>query len=102
MKKQKNLNVHSDDLPFVLYYEFRPELEHVFGCAYLFQRVADLRRSNYGDLKPMQYADRVWKLTNDGTVTFIKHRQTGIMTAVDMKEFALVQYAASCYKRRDD
>lgn len=50
----------------------------------------------------MQYADRVWKMDSDGTVTFVKHRHTGLMTAVDMKEFALVQYAASCYNRRDD
>lgn len=50
----------------------------------------------------MQYADRVWKMDSDGTVTFVKHRHTGLMTAVDMKEFALVQYAASCYNRRND
>lgn len=94
--------MHSDELPFTLYYEINPIVEHFFNSPYFFQRVADPKRNKYGNPKIMQNSDRVWKLTDDGTVTFIKNRHTGLMTDVDMREFALVQYAALCYNPRDD
>ena len=47
-------------------------------------------------------ANRVWRLKRDGTVSFIKHRESGIMTPVDMKEFFLVQLQSMPYSKAYD
>jgi hypothetical protein len=41
----------------------------------------------------LQHSERVWQETDD-TVKFIKHRDTGIMTPIDMREFFLVKLRA--------
>ena len=41
----------------------------------------------------LQASDRAWSEEGDG-VRFIKHRETGIMTPVDMREFFLVKLRA--------
>tara|TARA_R110000851_G_C12829834_1_gene540560 strand:- start:135 stop:374 length:240 start_codon:yes stop_codon:yes gene_type:complete len=44
----------------------------------------------------MPRAWRVWRLDEDnGAVTFVKNRLTGTMTAVDEKEFLMVQLMAT-------
>jgi hypothetical protein len=42
----------------------------------------------------MHWVERVWKI-EDGVVTFVKNRLTGTMTAVDEKEFLMVQLMAT-------
>lgn len=42
----------------------------------------------------LQHSERAW-LEEDDTVRFIKHRETGIMTPVDMREFFLVKLRSS-------
>lgn len=44
-------------------------------------------------LRLLQHSTRVWQ-EKDDTVKYIKHRDTGIMTPVDMREFFLVKLRA--------
>jgi hypothetical protein len=50
------------------------------------------QRSSVREL--LEKSDRTWKEHDNGAVTFIKNRFTGIMTPVDMREFFVVKLRA--------
>lgn len=103
MKKiRQNLNDTLDGRSVIYYYEIHPALEEQFGNNYVYTSHRTDSTYPKWSSRPMQSANRVWKLDEDGTVSFAKNRYTGLMTAVDMKEFDLVQYAASCYTPKYD
>jgi hypothetical protein len=64
------------------------------GKYYRFRDIGDVLSSDSGFNSGMIQAWRVWKLEDDA-VTFVKNRLTGIMTAVDEKEFLMVQLMAT-------
>ena len=99
---RKSSNDTSTGRSVIYYYEIHPALEEVFGNIYLYTSHRQISTEPMWSMRPMQSADRVWKLDEDGTVRFVKNRFTGLTTPVDMKEFALVQYAASCYTPKYD
>lgn len=84
-----------------LYYETSPVFVERGLPQYVF-RIVDPESLIATHSRVLVSANRVWRLKKDGTVSFIKHRETGIMTPVDMKEFFLVQLRAVLYNKKYD
>jgi hypothetical protein len=61
---------------------------------YHFRDIGDRLSDGLSFTSGMPWAERVWKI-EDGVVTFVKNRLTGTMTAVDEKEFLMVQLMAT-------
>lgn len=55
--------------------------------------IGAMQRRLEGSSKLLQNSNRAWK-EEDDVVKFIKNRDTGIMTPVDMREFFLVKLRA--------
>jgi hypothetical protein len=68
---------------------------------YVFQ-VADPNNLVVKHSRALSIANRVWRLKPDGTVSYSKHRETGIMAPVDQKEFFLVQLRSMPYNKKYD
>lgn len=84
-----------------LYYEVSPGFVKRGLPSYVF-RVVDPESLIVTHSRLLVSANRVWRLKRDGTVSFTKHRETGIMTPVDMKEFFLVQLQSVPYNKAYD
>lgn len=85
----------------VLYYEVSDGMEGKLGGKY-FRYATSMRSARSGISKGPQmvgqFSRRIWEwdpITD--TVRYIKHRDTGIMTPVDLKEFAMIQIKAEQY-----
>jgi hypothetical protein len=84
-----------------LYYEIAPMFVERGYPPYVFQ-VADPNNLVVKHSRALSIANRVWRLKPDGTVSYSKHRETGIMTPVDQKEFFLVQLRSVPYNKLND
>ena len=82
------------------------EIPNGYSSAKYIRYVIDRKRVNlfpvdkFTGPKRLTYgASRIWEWdTETDEVKFIKHRQTGIMTEVDTKEFLMVQLQAKDYQ----
>ena len=84
-----------------LYYEVSPGFVKR-GLPPYVVRVVDPNENIVTHSRLLTSANRVWRLKSDGTVSFTKHRETGTMTPVDMKEFFLVQLRSVLYNKAYD
>lgn len=85
----------------ILYYEVSDGMVGKLGGKY-FRYSTALRSARSGISKGPQmvgqFSRRIWEWDPEtDLVRYIKHRDTGIMTAVDRKEFALIQLRAEEY-----
>ncbi len=84
-----------------LYYEISPVFVKRGYPPYVFT-VSDPNDLVVKHSKTLSIADRVWRLKQDGTISYSKNRLSGIMTPVDMKEFFLVQLRSVPYNKNND
>ena len=85
----------------ILYYEVNDVAMHLFGGKY-FRYATQLREAysghHRGPHNVTSCSDRIWEWDpSTEEVRYIKHRQTGTMTEVDLKEFTMIQLRAEEY-----
>jgi hypothetical protein len=85
----------------ILYYEVSDGMVEKLGGKY-FRYITSMRSARSGNSKGPQmvgqFSNRIWEWDPEtDKVRYIKHRHTGIMTEVDLKEFAIIQIKAEQY-----
>lgn len=85
----------------VLYYEVNDSMVKRLGGKY-FRYTTSLRSARSGVSKGPEmvgkFSRRIWEWDPEtDLVRYIKHRDTGIMTVVDRKEFVMIQLRAEEY-----
>jgi hypothetical protein len=85
----------------ILYFEVNDGMVKKLGGKY-FRYSTSLRSARSGFSKGPEivgkFSNRIWEYdpTTD-SIRYVKHRQTGIMTPIDLKEFLLIQLRAEEY-----
>lgn len=85
----------------ILYYEVNDNMVERLGGKY-FSYSTSLRSARSGISKGPEmvgtFSDRIWEYDpTTNTVRYVKNRETGTMTKVDMKEFFLIQLKSEVY-----